>query len=133
MRCAAAAGSPRSSAGPLPCRPRIYYCHHQCPRPMRTPGFAPHGQTAHITQRPADDVPPHTNGPPIMTTMPTPGRPPQPAPSRSKWYYDPRLLMLVPGLMWAGNAIVARSVAAETSAVGLAFWRWTLATLVLFP
>lgn len=41
--------------------------------------------------------------------------------------------MLVPGLMWAGNAIVARSVAAETPPIGLAFWRWTLAALIVLP
>jgi drug/metabolite transporter (DMT)-like permease len=46
---------------------------------------------------------------------------------------EPRLLMLLPGLFWAGNAIVARSVAAEMSAVGLAFWRWTLAALIALP
>ncbi len=67
--------------------------------------------------------------------MPTPpeGQEPDPSPSPPKWYGDPRLLMLVPGLMWAGNAIVARSVAAATPAIGLAFWRWTLAALLVLP
>ena len=41
--------------------------------------------------------------------------------------------MLLAGLFWAGNAVVARSVAAETPAIGLAFWRWTLAALIVLP
>lgn len=45
----------------------------------------------------------------------------------------PHLLMLLPGLFWAGNAIVARSVAAETPPIGLAFWRWTVAALLIAP
>ncbi len=32
---------------------------------------------------------------------------------------EPRLLMLLPGLFWAGNAIVARSVAGEVPPIGL--------------
>jgi drug/metabolite transporter (DMT)-like permease len=46
---------------------------------------------------------------------------------------EPRLLMLLPGLFWAGNAIVARGVAGEIPPIGLAFWRWTLAALVVLP
>lgn len=46
---------------------------------------------------------------------------------------EPRFLMLLPGLFWAGNAIVARSVAADIPPVGLAFWRWTVAALVIAP
>lgn len=46
---------------------------------------------------------------------------------------EPRVLMLLPGLFWAGNAIVARSVAGEIPPIGLAFWRWTLAALVVLP
>lgn len=45
----------------------------------------------------------------------------------------PLVLMLMPGLFWAGNAIVARSVAGEIPPVALAFWRWTLAALIVFP
>jgi len=41
--------------------------------------------------------------------------------------------MLVPGLVWAGNAIVARAAAAEVPPLGLAFWRWALATLIVAP
>lgn len=46
---------------------------------------------------------------------------------------EPRLLMLLTGLFWAGNAIVARSVAGEVPPIGLAFWRWTLGALVVLP
>ncbi|MFN3625096.1 MAG: DMT family transporter [Hyphomicrobium sp.] len=41
--------------------------------------------------------------------------------------------MLVPGLVWAGNAIVARAVAGEVPPIGLAFWRWVVAALVVAP
>ncbi|MGE0023852.1 MAG: DMT family transporter [Hyphomicrobium sp.] len=46
---------------------------------------------------------------------------------------EPRVLMLLPGLFWAGNAIVARSVADEVPPVGLAFWRWAVAALLIAP
>lgn len=46
---------------------------------------------------------------------------------------EPRLLMLLPGLFWAGNAIVARSVAGEIPPVALAFWRWAVAALLIAP
>lgn len=46
---------------------------------------------------------------------------------------NPRFLMLLPGLFWAGNAIVARSVAAEIPPIALAFWRWTAAAILIAP
>lgn len=46
---------------------------------------------------------------------------------------EPRILMLLPGLFWAGNAIVARSIADEIPPVALAFWRWTVAGLLIAP
>src|SRR5688572_33301296 len=46
---------------------------------------------------------------------------------------EPRLLMLLAGMFWAGNAIVARSVAGEVPPIGLAFWRWAVAALVVLP
>lgn len=58
---------------------------------------------------------------------------PEPAPWWSRIADEPRFLMLLPGLFWAGNAIVARSIASETPAIGLAFWRWTLAALIVLP
>ncbi len=46
---------------------------------------------------------------------------------------EPRLLMVLTGLFWAGNAIVARSVAGDIPPIALAFWRWAVAALVLLP
>lgn len=46
---------------------------------------------------------------------------------------EPRLLMLLPGLFWAGNAIVARSTVGVVPPVGLAFWRWTVGAVLVLP
>jgi drug/metabolite transporter (DMT)-like permease len=46
---------------------------------------------------------------------------------------EPRVLMLLPGLFWAGNAIVARSIAGDVPPIGLAFWRWTAAGVLILP
>lgn len=42
------------------------------------------------------------------------------------------LLALAP-LCWAGNVVIARGIVDTFPPVSLAFWRWTLATLVLLP
>jgi drug/metabolite transporter (DMT)-like permease len=43
------------------------------------------------------------------------------------------LLLIVPPLMWAGNAVISRAVLADGSMppLALSFWRWLLATLIL--
>jgi drug/metabolite transporter (DMT)-like permease len=46
---------------------------------------------------------------------------------------EPRILMLLPGLFWAGNAILARSLAGDVPPIGLAFWRWTVGAALIFP
>lgn len=46
---------------------------------------------------------------------------------------EPRFLVLLPGLFWAGNSIVARSVSGQLPPIGLAFWRWTVAALLILP
>jgi drug/metabolite transporter (DMT)-like permease len=46
---------------------------------------------------------------------------------------EPLLLMVLTGLFWAGNAIVARSVAGDVPPIALAFWRWAVAALVVLP
>lgn len=46
---------------------------------------------------------------------------------------EPRFLMLLPGLFWAGNAIVARSLAGDVPPIGLAFWRWTVGAVLILP
>ncbi len=43
------------------------------------------------------------------------------------------LLMMLPPLFWAGNAVMGRAVAGAVPPIGLAFWRWTLGTLIILP
>jgi drug/metabolite transporter (DMT)-like permease len=45
----------------------------------------------------------------------------------------PYLLMVLPGIVWGGNAIVARAVVGELPPIGLAFWRWLIAALIVLP
>jgi drug/metabolite transporter (DMT)-like permease len=57
-----------------------------------------------------------------------------PAPRGLRGLADqPLFLMLLPGLFWAGNAIVARSIAGEVPPIGLAFWRWAAAAILILP
>ncbi len=46
---------------------------------------------------------------------------------------QPYFLMLLPGLFWAGNSIVARSIAGDVPPIALAFWRWTVAAILILP
>lgn len=46
---------------------------------------------------------------------------------------NPWFLMVLPGLFWAGNAIVARSIADTIPPIALAFWRWTVAAVLILP
>lgn len=46
---------------------------------------------------------------------------------------SPYLIMVLPPLLWAGNAVVGRAVAGEIPPVALSFWRWLLALAVLLP
>lgn len=41
--------------------------------------------------------------------------------------------LLLAALAWAGNALVARAAAGVLPPIGLSFWRWTLALLLLLP
>jgi drug/metabolite transporter (DMT)-like permease len=43
------------------------------------------------------------------------------------------VLMMLPGLFWAGNAIIGRAVVGEVPPVALAFWRWTVAAAIVLP
>ncbi|BAI70986.1 hypothetical protein AZL_003480 [Azospirillum sp. B510] len=43
------------------------------------------------------------------------------------------LLMMMPPLFWAGNAVMGRAVAGAVPPVGLAFWRWFLGMLIVLP
>lgn len=43
------------------------------------------------------------------------------------------LLMMLPPLFWAGNAVLGRAVAGSVPPIGLAFWRWFLGMLIVLP
>ncbi|PWC33662.1 EamA family transporter [Azospirillum sp. TSO35-2] len=43
------------------------------------------------------------------------------------------LLMTLPPLFWAGNAVLGRAVAGSVPPIGLAFWRWCLGMLIVLP
>lgn len=43
------------------------------------------------------------------------------------------LLAIIATLLWSGNFIIARKVSNSISPISLAFFRWTCASLVLFP
>lgn len=45
----------------------------------------------------------------------------------------PYLLLTLAVFLWSGNFIVGRAVAGEIPPVAMAFWRWTVAALLLLP
>lgn len=45
----------------------------------------------------------------------------------------PQLLLALAALVWAGNFLVGRLLKQEITPVGLSFWRWALALLILLP
>jgi drug/metabolite transporter (DMT)-like permease len=45
----------------------------------------------------------------------------------------PYLLLSLSALIWAGNWVVGRGIRAEVPPVALAFWRWTVAAVILAP
>ena len=54
-------------------------------------------------------------------------------PSKNRLFDQVWLLLMLPPLFWASNAIVGRAVAGAVPPVGLAFWRWTLGALLILP
>ena len=48
----------------------------------------------------------------------------------ARWAY---LLLVLPPLFWAGNAVLARGIAELIPPVALSFWRWTIALTILLP
>lgn len=46
---------------------------------------------------------------------------------------SPYLLLALGTLCWAGNIVLARAMHAEIPPVAMAFWRWTIAFLVVLP
>ena len=47
--------------------------------------------------------------------------------------WRPYLLLVIAPLCWAGNIVIARGVIDIIPPVTLAFWRWTIASLLLWP
>lgn len=47
--------------------------------------------------------------------------------------YLPYLIMILPPLFWAGNFVVGRAVSGQAAPIGLSFWRWFIAMLIIFP
>ena len=47
--------------------------------------------------------------------------------------HAPYLLLILTTLCWAGNGVLARGVAERIPPVGLAFWRWALAFVLVLP
>jgi drug/metabolite transporter (DMT)-like permease len=45
----------------------------------------------------------------------------------------PYLLLSLAALIWAGNWVVGRAIRNEVPPVALAFWRWTIAAIILAP
>jgi drug/metabolite transporter (DMT)-like permease len=66
--------------------------------------------------------------------MTTPSSPAPISPSPTyPFYLHPYLLLALAISFWAGNVIVGRAVRDTIPPVGLAFWRWTVAFLILLP
>lgn len=49
------------------------------------------------------------------------------------WWTSPYLMLVMPPLFWAGNAIAGRVAVADVSPLGLSVVRWALAILILLP
>ena len=45
----------------------------------------------------------------------------------------PYVLLTLSALFWSGNFVLSRGMHAEIPPIGLAFWRWTVAMLILAP
>lgn len=47
--------------------------------------------------------------------------------------FSPYLLLVLTTLFWAGNFNLARAIHADVPPLGLSFWRWAVAALILLP
>ena len=45
----------------------------------------------------------------------------------------PHILLTLSALFWSGNFVLSRGMHAEIPPIGLAFWRWSIALLILAP
>ena len=46
---------------------------------------------------------------------------------------SPYVLLFLTMLFWSGNAVIGRGIVGNVPPVGLAFWRWTVALIILLP
>ena len=58
---------------------------------------------------------------------------PTSVPQNPSFNWRPYLLLAIAPLCWAGNIVLARGVVDLIAPVTLAFWRWTVASLLLLP
>ena len=54
-------------------------------------------------------------------------------PRLAKIHPSPYLLLTLTALFWAGNWVVGRAMRDYATPISLAFWRWIVAWLLLFP
>src|SRR5437773_11971656 len=45
----------------------------------------------------------------------------------------PTVLLLISAASWGGNWVAARAITLDVSPFALVFWRWALATALIFP
>lgn len=50
-----------------------------------------------------------------------------------RFLLSPYVLLLLPALFWAGNAVIGRAVVGDLPPFTLSFWRWVGAALILLP
>ncbi|MGE5471487.1 MAG: DMT family transporter [Bacteroidota bacterium] len=48
-------------------------------------------------------------------------------------FTNPYLLLILTVLFWSGNMVVGRGIRADVPPLALAFWRWTIALLLVLP
>lgn len=53
--------------------------------------------------------------------------------TETPWWSSPYLMLVMPPLFWAGNAVVGRVAVSDVSPLGLSVVRWSLAILILLP
>lgn len=49
------------------------------------------------------------------------------------WYANPYLLLTLTALFWSGNMVLGRGIRADIPPIALAFWRWSIALLLVLP
>lgn len=49
------------------------------------------------------------------------------------WYTNPYLLLTLTALFWSGNMVLGRGIRADVPPMALAFWRWTIAFMLVLP